>query len=528
MKKRLVLLVCASFGFWFVTASCNSKKEAEFSAPITQTGELMHPVISIDTLIITAFYDKYPKLKSYQEDLQKLYVEHQFKSIWHDKQGIVEFGNTLFAKYETLEEEGIKAQFPYEKELNTIFNSDSDTNMSGEDTELMLSNLYLFYADKVYKGIPEKVAKQMGWLLPRKEIAYNSLLDSILAKPKKAGHDDALFFSQYAKLRVFLKKYRDIESKGGWDFIAVPADFKFFKPGDSAQAIRQIRNHLFLTDDLKSDSKSIVYDAELEKAVAQYFNRNGFKPGTQILPKHIDEMNVPIGERIKQIMVNMERCRWIDPKLEKAPEYIIVNIPSYNLYFKRNGKTILSSAVVVGKEMNKTVVFSGKMSYIVFSPYWNVPTSILNKEIKPEIAKNPNYLSEHNMEWYNGQVRQKPGEKNSLGLVKFMFPNSNNIYLHDTPSKGLFANEIRAYSHGCIRVEKPRDLAIKILENDKAWTPEKIDEAMHRGEENIYVLKNKIPVYVGYFTAWVRDDSQIYFFKDVYERDERLAKLIYE
>jgi murein L,D-transpeptidase YcbB/YkuD len=168
------------------------------------------------------------------------------------------------------------------------------------------------------------------------------------------------------------------------------------------------------------------------------------------------------------------------------------------------------------------------MSYIVFSPYWNVPTSILNKEIKPEIAKNPNYLSEHNMEWNNGQVRQKPGEKNSLGLVKFMFPNSNNIYLHDTPSKRLFANEARAYSHGCIRVEKPRELAIKILENDKAWTPEKIDEAMHRGKENIYVLKNKIPVYVGYFTAWVRDDGQIYFFKDVYERDERLAKLIYE
>jgi murein L,D-transpeptidase YcbB/YkuD len=526
MKKCLVLLVCASFGF--VTASCNSKKEVEFSAPITQTGELMQPVISIDTLIIAAFYEKYPELKSYQEDLQKLYVKHQFKNIWHDKEGIVEFGNNLFAKYETLEEEGIKAQFPYEKELNTIFNSDSDTNLSGEDTELMLSNLYLFYADKVYKGIPEKVTKQMGWLLPRKEIAYTSLLDSILAKPKKVRHEEALLFSQYAKLRVFLKKYRDIESKGGWDSIAVPADFKFFKPGDSAQAIRQIRNHLFLTDDLKSDSKSVVYDAELEKAVAQYFSRNGFKPGTKILPKHIAEMNVPIGERIKQIMVNMERCRWIDPQLEKAPEYIIVNIPSYNLYFNRNGKPVLSSAVVVGKEMNKTVIFSGKMSYIVFSPYWNVPTSILNKEIKPEIAKNPNYLSEHNMEWNNGQVRQKPGEKNSLGLVKFMFPNSNNIYLHDTPSKRLFANEARAYSHGCIRVEKPRELAIKILENDKAWTPEKIDEAMHRGKENIYVLKNKIPVYVGYFTAWVRDDGQIYFFKDVYERDERLAKLIYE
>ncbi|MBC7845424.1 MAG: L,D-transpeptidase family protein [Flavobacterium sp.] len=528
MKKHLVLLVCASLGFWIVATSCNSKKEAEFSNPTTKTGALKYIVVSIDSIAIVDFYEKYPELKSYQEDLQKLYAKHQFKSIWHDKQGIVEFGNTLFAKYESLEDEGVKAQFPYEKDLETIFNSDSDTNLSVENAELMLSNLYLFYADKVYKGIPEKVTKQMGWLLPRKEIAFTSLLDSILLNPKKGVQDDALLFSQYAKLRVFLKKYRDIETKGGWDSIAVPADFKSFKPGDSAQAIRQIRNHLFLTDDLKSDSKSVVYDADMQIGVTQYFGRNGFKDGTKILPKHIDEMNVPIGERIKQIMVNMERCRWIDPKLEKAPEYIVVNIPSYNLYFKRDGKTVLSSAVVVGKEMNKTVIFSGKMSYIVFSPYWNVPTSIINKEIKPGIVKNPNYLSQHNMEWNNGQVRQKPGEKNSLGLVKFMFPNSNNIYLHDTPSKGLFANEVRAYSHGCIRVAKPRELAIKILENDKAWTPEKIDEAMHRGKENIYVLKNKIPVYIGYFTAWVRDDGQIYFFKDVYERDQRLAELIYE
>jgi murein L,D-transpeptidase YcbB/YkuD len=123
-------------------------------------------------------------------------------------------------------------------------------------------------------------------------------------------------------------------------------------------------------------------------------------------------------------------------------------------------------------------------------------------------------------------VRQKPGVKNSLGLVKFMFPNSNNIYLHDTPSKSLFAKETRAFSHGCIRVGKPRDLALAILKNDKNWTPEKIDAAMHAGKENTYVLKNKIPVYIGYFTAWVDDKGEINFYDDVYQRDERLSNLI--
>jgi murein L,D-transpeptidase YcbB/YkuD len=240
-------------------------------------------------------------------------------------------------------------------------------------------------------------------------------------------------------------------------------------------------------------------------------------------------MNVPIGERIKMIVVNMERCRWISPEVVKARELIFVNIPSYMLFFNRNGQRILESPVVVGKTMNKTVIFSGNMSSVVFSPYWNVPPSILAKEVKPGIKKDPNYLAKHNMEWYNnGQVRQKPGKSNSLGKVKFIFPNSNNIYLHDTPSKSLFAKESRAFSHGCVRVGKPRDLAIKILENDPDWTVEKIDAAMNAGTEKWVSLKTKIPVYIGYFTAWVDEKGDINFYDDVYKRDDRLYDILVE
>lgn len=168
------------------------------------------------------------------------------------------------------------------------------------------------------------------------------------------------------------------------------------------------------------------------------------------------------------------------------------------------------------------------MSYIVFSPYWNVPKSILIKEILPAIKKNKSYLSKHNMEWHKGNVRQKPGVDNSLGLVKFLFPNNNNIYLHDTPSKQLFNEEKRAFSHGCIRVEKPEELANLILEGDTNWTPEKIDAAMNKGKESWYTLKNKIPVYIGYFTTWVDNDGTINFYKDIYERDEQLAAMLLE
>jgi murein L,D-transpeptidase YcbB/YkuD len=166
------------------------------------------------------------------------------------------------------------------------------------------------------------------------------------------------------------------------------------------------------------------------------------------------------------------------------------------------------------------------MSFVVFSPYWNVPTSILNNEVLPGIKKDKNYLAKHNMEWYNGQVRQKPGKNNSLGKVKFLFPNSNNIYLHDSPMKNLYGRDSRAFSHGCVRVGKPRDLAIEVLKNDPEWTPENIDKAMNAGKEKWVALKEKIPVHIGYFTAWVNESGEIYFYEDVYDRDDRLYDIL--
>jgi murein L,D-transpeptidase YcbB/YkuD len=237
-------------------------------------------------------------------------------------------------------------------------------------------------------------------------------------------------------------------------------------------------------------------------------------------------MNIPVAERIKTIIVNMERCRWISPEFSSAKVYVVVNIPSFKLTMVRNGKVELESPVIVGDQMTETVIFSGMMSQIVFCPYWNVPVSIIKKEVKPGMAKNKNYLETHNMEWNNGQVRQKPGKNNSLGMVKFIFPNVDDIYIHDTPGKSLFTRGRRALSHGCIRVAKPRDLAVAVLEDDPAWTPEKIDAAMREGVEKAYRLKSRIPVYIGYLTAWVDRDGEINFYQDVYKRDERLAQLL--
>jgi murein L,D-transpeptidase YcbB/YkuD len=390
----------------------------------------------------------------------------------------------------------------------------------------MITNLYLFYAEKVYKGIDEDTTVALGWLLPRKQFSYTGLLDSTLLDPKLLTRDDNALFSQYYKLREVLLRYREIEKNGGWNPIDLDPKLKAYKPGDTAKAIQQIRERLFITGDIKQNSRSNEYDPELVEAVKRYQLRNGYNPDKLISPKHINEMNVPIGERIKKIVVNMERCRWISPDFARTKDYIVVNIPSFKLTYVRNGQVALESPVVVGKNVTKTVIFSGMLSYIVFSPYWNVPQSIINKEVKPGMAKNKNYLESHNMEWNNGQVRQKPGKNNSLGLVKFIFPNSNDIYMHDTPAKSLFAQEHRAFSHGCIRVGKPRDLAIEILQDDPAWTPKRIDAAMNAGKESSCTLETKIPVYIGYLTAWVNEQGVINFYDDIYQMDGRLAQLL--
>jgi murein L,D-transpeptidase YcbB/YkuD len=206
---------------------------------------------------------------------------------------------------------------------------------------------------------------------------------------------------------------------------------------------------------------------------------------------------------------------------------MFVNIPQFKLVAMEKDSIVLSCNVVVGKATNKTVIFRGDMKYVVFSPYWNVPQSIINKEILPAMKRNPNYLAKHNMEYNGGKIRQKPGPDNSLGLVKFLFPNSFNIYLHDTPSKSLFKEDKRAFSHGCIRVSEPFELAKYLLRHDPSWTPEKIKGAMDSGKEQYVSLKNTVPVYLVYFTAFVDSKGKLNFRDDIYNRDQELKEMLF-
>lgn len=483
--------------------------------------------IPFDSLLIAPFFDSHPELMKYEGELMEIYRNYNFNSIWFSKKRIAKYGNSLYSKVQNIADEGIYTTFPYQKDIDDIFKNPKKYSRKQPGSELLLTSLYLYYVDEVYKGINDSATTEIGWLLPRKEINYTVLLDSIISDKKLQHEYSPHLFSQYYQLRDALKRYRKIEENGGWVRIEPEPNHKGYELKDTSRVIQQIRQRLYVSGEMKQNNKSNVYDDELLAAVTTFQTCHGFKPDPIISAGHIEAMNVPVEEYIKKIVVNMERWRWITPEVFEAKEFIFSNIPGYRMMLYRDGKIEFDSPVVVGEVMTKTVIFDGQMSYIVFSPYWNLPKSIIENEVMPGIEKDKNYLKNHNMEWNDGHVRQLPGKNNSLGLVKFMFPNSNDIYFHDSPAKSLYKREDRALSHGCVRVGKARELAIKILENDEDWPVEKIDAAMNSKEETICSLKNKIPVYIGYFTAWVDEQDQINFYKDVYERDERLAELLF-
>jgi len=342
----------------------------------------------------------------------------------------------------------------------------------------------------------------------------------------------------YDSLRVQLTRFRDLASRGGWD--SVPAG-KALKRGDTDSPTRlaALRARLF-AEGFISDSASNtepapdsaatktarakrtgpgVFDATLAGAVAAFQARHGIVVDSMLGKETLDAMNVSPRYRLAQIAANLERYRWMPRTL--GSRYIMVNVPQFHLEAFDSGQKTLEMKVIVGKdyEDKATPVFSDSMEYVVFRPFWNVTPDIAAKEIFP---KGPDFLAANNMEVYDDHgrraVRQRPGPKNSLGLAKFIFPNDYNIYLHDTPNGELFNKDVRAFSHGCIRVEKPAELAQWAL----GWPADRVEEAMQNGKDNHQVnLPKKIPVYIVYFTTYV-SDGQLYFGNDLYDRDSKL------
>ena len=519
--KNIFLLAIGTCIFY----SCKTKNDKIPEPKIDQSipGNFSTQTTKVlDTISLQRFIDSFPKFSPIKNEMKTFYTGRNNAYAWFDSTGMIEQAANLFNRIKNISDEGIDSnKMVYQKELNDLMEqSGQESDSSILKTELMLTAQYLTYAKTVWTGIDEKESIAMDWLLPRKKIEYTQMLDSLLS-----GKDvltDPPVYKQYYLLREYLKKYRAAERS---DTIRIETKLTTIKKGDSSVEVGKIRYKLFLLGDIAENSGSNHFDDGLAAAVRSFQKRFGLKETGQVKKAELDEMNMSITDRIQQILVNMERSRWVTR--DAANNYLIVNIPEYKLHVIENDSVAWDMNVVVGKNQSKTVIFNGDIKYVVFAPYWNVPSSIIKNEILPGIKRNANYLANHNMEWNGGNVRQKPGKNNSLGLVKFLFPNSHSIYLHDSPAKSLFSETNRAFSHGCIRLAEPKKLATYLLRNDSSWNSRKIDSAMNAGKEKYVTLKKTLPVFIVYFTAWVSTETgQLNFRKDIYQRDGRLLEML--
>jgi murein L,D-transpeptidase YcbB/YkuD len=411
--------------------------------------------------------------------------------------------------------------------------------------DVWLTYLYLKYASDLADGLSDLARADPKWQIKPEPFDPRARLEDALQKDRIEESLEELTpdNAQYRNLRHTLAQYREQAAKGGWP--KVP-ETKRLRPGQRHAHVAAVAKRLAATGDYKGrvppDGGSAEYTRDLVEAVRQFQRRHGLSDDGVVSPAVVAEMNVPIEERIRRIRLNLERWRWLPRNL--GERYILVNIPEARLEVWDNGDVPVTMRTIVGKQDTPTPIFNDVMTHVVFSPYWNVPPDIAEGETLPAIMKDPDFLNRQNMEILDAsgkpvdpssvdlsdpkkyRFRQRPGADNSLGLVKFMFPNQFDVYLHDTPAGSLFARASRSYSHGCVRLERPIELARYVLRDQPEWTEERIEAAMHSGEEQHVKLKSPIPVYLGYWTARVSADGFVQFRKDVYGIDGRQMALM--
>jgi murein L,D-transpeptidase YcbB/YkuD len=457
---------------------------------------------------------------------------------------------------------------PLTQWVERIKQSNSDASNAGDqqlaELDVKLTSSLLLLARHVGGGKSRPDAVDRRWKNQRTTPSFveplNGAVDGDLKnwiKSIRPAHP------QYASMQKALADIYAVQKKGGWPNI--PA--KTLKAGSSGPAVDALRQRLMATGYLAASAAPpqkpapqtepqagqqappqaapppAVYDLNVEAGVKAFQDHHGLTPTGVADAATIAAMNVPIGARIREMAINLERWRWLPDDF--GARHVMVNIPAYRLYVHENGKNVDTMKVIVGKGNGRhhTPVFSAPMNLVVFSPYWNIPDTIVEGETAPAAVKDPAYLSKNNIEvlrvtktgttrvdpgsinWGNPAelkelaFRQKPGAQNALGHVKFLMENPFNVYLHDTPADNLFARTGRALSHGCIRLEEPEKLAKYVLRDYPEWDDAAIRAAEHSGVEKAVKLREPLPVHIVYFTAWVDDGGGLHHFPDVYRYD---------
>jgi murein L,D-transpeptidase YcbB/YkuD len=484
--------------------------------------------------------------------LPKFYTEREYRPAWSDDDGPIPYVKDLLKVIYTAYHEGLNLEDYHPGKIEALISELHERRIKGEpidvvkltDLDLMLTDAFLLYASHLFEGRVDHQNVYPDWVVNQRSTDLTAVLHCALESGEIESSlvDLEPSYKGYARLKEKLNVYLGIAKKGGWPLI--PKGSKM-QQGSHGKRVAILRQRLIASGDLDSTAtgKNNIFDYKLEGAIRRFQKRYGLQVDGKVGRSTIDALNVPVEVRIRQIALNMDRIRWLADDWEKR--YIFVNIADFRLEVVEDEKTILEMKIIAGKGEQQTCVLSSDMTYLELNPFWRVPDSIAGREILPQVKKNTRYLAEKRIKvfqdwaddgkelspkkvkWFRVKAsdlgykfRQDPGPLNPLGRIKFIFPNECEIYLHDTPARHLFGRSRRDFSHGCIRIEKPIELATYLLQNKETWTRKKILDEIRTEKRQVVMLPEPISVHIFYGTAWVDSGGYLQFRDDIYHVDE--------
>jgi murein L,D-transpeptidase YcbB/YkuD len=493
----------------------------------------------LDTLQLEAYISDEHNRDSLYHDLLRIYQLNDTTLAWYSRDKPLDKTEDLMKELLNASEYALDSSVYHIYKLanlqNKVYGEEEVHPMALAILDIRTSVEFLKFAWHLHNGrFSPKVENGLWLKSPQESSVAKIMLMENVSKMLEALQPANEHYSPTLKS---LLKYRDIAQKGGWPIL--PDNIKPAK-GDTSAIVAELKTRLHVTGDLKDSPSDSIFDDDLEEAVARFQKRHGLTSDGVPGESTLTAMRIPVEQKVAVLEKNIERMRWMPNDLGEF--YIKINIPEYQLTVHQGNDIPMTMKVVVGEKQHKTPVFHDMMEYLVFSPTWTVPKSIINEEMLPQVRKNKDYFAEHHYKVYDGwhedaeelnpkkvnwdkmtgeniRVVQSPGPWNALGRIKFMLPNNVAIYLHDTPATHLFNEKDRAFSHGCIRVEKPVEFAALLLQDNKEWDIEKIKNSRSLKEPKTVTLSKPVPVYLIYRTAWAEEDGTVQFREDVYGFD---------
>lgn len=487
------------------------------------------------------------------QGLKKIYHQNNLQPFWIKDGKPGPRAQAIRAVLKDAVSHGLNPDDYFVSNIEQFWNSRDDSELARLDLLLSLG-MVLYVADQQEGRMEPHLANPILFASARGATLNLDILAQGFKEPDMKLYMEAQApqFLQYQKMRKKLLEYQIIAQKGGWPFVS-PGPV--LKPGMNDSRVQAVRKRLAVTGELsQSETGSNVYDLALTESVKFFQKRHNLDNDGIIGKGTLDAMNVPVVFRIKQIIINMERYRWLK-RTDSDETLVVVNIASFKAMAGKVGNFEVATPVIVGKTYHETPIFNDLIEYVDFNPYWNLPPSIARNETLPKLQHDSSYLQKNNMRIFKGwgkdapeldpttidwsqvsakqmdqyHVRQEPGPNNALGTLKIIFPNEYDVYLHDTPGHELFSRDVRAFSHGCIRMGRPAEMAAYVLGGpQKGWTVDRVHEIVSSRKRQVVKLEKPMPVYILYRTAFVTNsDDVIHFYDDIYGRDTILEKTLF-